>query len=210
MSKKIDQAISIIEYLLKKKKKRIEEYSRKSVTTENEKIFMGDETQMISACDVLIKEVKNGINKTLGKLPPQAVDLEVAILGAIILEKDGLPQIKSFLEPDHFYLESHKEIYKACLQIEQLDLSTIVIQLRKNGTLELVGGAYYIAELTSKVSSAAHLPFHARILIEFAMKRKLIQMCGEVLEEAYKDSSDCFEVLAIAENEVNEIKAWIK
>jgi replicative DNA helicase len=210
MNKKLDESISIIQFLLKKKKKRIEDYSRKSVLTENEKIFIGDETQMINACEVLIKEIKNGIAKTLGKLPPQADDLEKKVLGAIILESQCLPKVRDFLKYEHFYTEQHQEIYKACLMITPLDLSTMVIQLRKNGTLEAAGGAYYLAELTSLVSQATHIEFHSRILIEFSIKRKLIQMCGEVLEEAYKDPSDCFEVLALAEKEVNEIKEWIK
>ena len=121
-----------------------------------------------------------------------------------------LDKVKAFLKPEHFYLEANRIIYQSCLELPSVDLSTLVIKLRQIGQLEHVGGAFYLAGLMSEVVSSLHLEFHARILIEFALKRKLILMCGEVFEEAYKDSSDCFEVLAIAEREVKEIQAWIK
>lgn len=209
MSKKTDQAITVIEYLLKKKQKRVEEYSRKSTTTENEKIFIGDETQLIANCRTLIQAIKDERNKNFGKIPPQATDLETAVLGAIILE-NKIEKVKSFLLPEHFYLQSNEIIYRTTLKLKVIDLSTIVIQLRHDGQLEAVGGAYYVAKLTEKVSSAAHVEFHARILVEMAIKRRLIMASGEILEEAYKDGSDCFEVLDIAEKQIQEIKTWIK
>ncbi|MCA6409852.1 MAG: replicative DNA helicase, partial [Cytophagales bacterium] len=93
------------------------------------------------------------ISGSLGKLPPQAIDLEEAILGALMLEKNALTAVVEFLRPDHFYTEQHKEIYNAIIDLfkatEPVDMRTVVAQLRKNAKLELVGGAYYIAELTS-------------------------------------------------------------
>src|SRR5882757_128854 len=118
------------------------------------------------------------ISESLGKLPPQAPDLEEAVLGALMLEKNALTAVVEFLRPDHFYSEQHKEIYTAIIDLfkssDPVDMRTVVAQLRKNGKLEIVGGAYYIAELTSKVSSAANIEYHARIIIEMAIKRELI------------------------------------
>src|SRR5882757_5104304 len=95
------------------------------------------------------------ISESLGKLPPQATDLEQAVLGALMLEKNALTAVIEFLRPDHFYSEQHKEIYTAIIDLfkssDPVDMRTVVAQLRKNGKLEIVGGAYYIAELTSKV-----------------------------------------------------------
>src|SRR5215211_6240675 len=102
------------------------------------------------------KLIPRDITESLGKLPPQALDLEEAVLGALMLEKNALNAVVEFLTPDHFYKDSHKEIYTAILDLfkdsEPVDMRTVVHQLRKNGKLELIGGAYYVAELTAKVS----------------------------------------------------------
>jgi hypothetical protein len=109
-----------------------------------------------------------------GRVPPQAIDLEEAVLGAIMLEKDALTNVIDILKPETFYKDSHKEIYAAIVDLfnnsEPVDLLTVTNRLRKKGKLDLVGGAYYITELTSKVNSAAHIEYHARIIIEKAIK----------------------------------------
>ena len=149
------------------------------------------------------------ISESLGKLPPQAIDLEEAILGALMLEKNALTAVIEFLRPDHFYTEQHKEIYNAIIDLfkatEPVDMRTVVAQLRKNAKLELVGGAYYIAELTSKVSSAANIEYHARIIIEMAIKRDLIQIASQVHHEAYEDTTDVFELLDKTEQSIFQI-----
>ena len=97
----------------------------------------------------------------LGKLPPQALELEEAVLGAIMLETSAHASVAGFLKDVHFYKESHQMIYRAVTSLvamqEPVDMHTVTEQLRKDGTLEQAGGAYYIALLTSKVSSSAHL-----------------------------------------------------
>ncbi len=137
--------------------------------------------------------------ESLGKMPPQAVDLEEAVLGALMLEKDAINHVVDILNAESFYKNSHQEIYKAIVQLfnnqEPVDILTVTNQLRKNGTLELAGGSYYITELTSKVSSAAHVEFHARIITEKAIKRELIRIATEVHKEAYEDTTDVFDLL---------------
>ncbi len=149
------------------------------------------------------------ISESLGKLPPQAPDLEEAILGALMLEKKALTDVVEFLRPEHFYSDQHKEIYTAIIDLfkssEPVDMRTVVAQLRKNGKLEIVGGAYYIAELTSKVSSAANIEYHARIIIEMAIKRDLIQIASQVHHEAYEDTTDVFELLDKTEQSIFQI-----
>jgi replicative DNA helicase len=145
----------------------------------------------------------------LGKLPPQALDLEEAVLGALMLEKNALNAVVEFLKPEHLYTEAHQEIYAAIVELfknsEPVDMRTVVNQLRKNGKLELVGGAYYIAELTSKVSSAANIEYHARVIIEMAIKRNLIQIASQVHSDAYEDTTDVFELLDKTEQSIFEI-----
>ncbi len=155
------------------------------------------------------KLLARDISESLGKLPPQAVDLEEAILGALMLEKNALTAVVEFLRPDHFYKEQHKEIFTAIIDLfkasEPVDMRTVVAQLRKNAKLELVGGAYYIAELTSKVSSAANIEYHARIIIEMAIKRDLIQIASQVHQDAYEDTTDVFELLDKTEQSIFQI-----
>jgi replicative DNA helicase len=149
------------------------------------------------------------ISDSLGKLPPQALDLEEAILGALMLEKNALTAVVEYLRQDHFYSEQHREIFAAIIDLfkssEPVDMRTVVAQLRKNGKLELVGGAYYIAELTSKVSSAANIEYHSRIIIEMAIKRDLIQIASQVHHDAYEDTTDVFELLDKTEQSIFQI-----
>jgi replicative DNA helicase len=155
------------------------------------------------------KILTRDISESLGKLPPQALDLEDAVLGALMLEKNALNAVVEFLKPEHFYKESHKEIYDAIVTLfkesEPVDMRTVVNQLRKSGKLELIGGAYYIAELTAKVSSAANIEYHARVIIEMAIKRDLIQIASQIHHDAYEDVTDVFELLDKTEQSIFQI-----
>ncbi len=155
------------------------------------------------------RPVPRDIVEGLGKLPPQALDLEEAILGALMLEKNALTAVIEFLRPDHFYKDHHQDIYTAIVDLfknsEPVDMRTVVAQLRKVGKLELVGGAFTIAELTSKVSSAANIEYHSRYIIEMAIKRELIQIASVVQHDAYEDTTDVFELLDKAEQSIFKI-----
>src|SRR5688572_2392647 len=157
------------------------------------------------------KLIPRDISESLGKLPPQALDLEEAVLGALMLEKNALNAVVEFLKPEHFYKEAHQEIYSAILTLfkasEPVDMRTVVHQLRKNAKLELIegNGAYYIAELTSKVSSAANIEYHARIIIEMAIKRNLIEIASQIHTDAYEDTTDVFELLDKTEQSIFKI-----
>lgn len=155
------------------------------------------------------KLIPRDISESLGKLPPQALDLEEAVLGALMLEKNALNAVVEFLKPEHFYDDRHKEIYTAIIDLfkatEPVDMRTVVNQLRKNGKIELIGGAYYIAELTSKVSSAANIEYHSRVIMEMAIKRTLIEVASQIHQDAYEDTTDVFELLDKTEQAVFEI-----
>src|ERR1700741_4337264 len=103
-----------------------------------------------------------------GKLQPQAVDLEEAVLGAIMLEKEALSVVIDILKPESFYKPAHQHIYKAITELfnssERVDILTVTNYLKKSGDLELVGGAYFISHLANRVASAANVEFHARIV----------------------------------------------
>lgn len=207
----VDDSIMIIEFGIKRKLKVIKQVEAKIEITENEKIKIGQEYDFIRHVRKLIDNTRKAFNANLGKVPPAAVDLEEVILGALMLENSGL-EVVSFLKPEHFYNTPHQIIYQAILDLynfrQPIDMRTVVNQLRKNGTIEQIGGAHYIAELTSKVSSSANVAYHARCMVEFAIKRSLIMMCSEILLEAYDDTSDCFVLLGKAENKINQISEW--
>lgn len=143
------------------------------------------------------------------KLPPQALDLEESVLGALMLEKDALTTVIDILKPESFYREAHHEIYRAIVQLfnaaEPIDLRTVVNQLRKNGKLEAVGGAYYLTSLTTRVSAASNIEFHARAIAEYAIKRALISIATEVHQSAYEDTQDIFELLDQTEQALFEV-----
>jgi replicative DNA helicase len=145
----------------------------------------------------------------LGKLPPQATDLEEAVLGALMLEKDALSSVIDILMPEVFYKDSHQKIFKAIrLLFEKsspVDILTVTAQLRLQGELEMIGGAYYITELTNRVASAANIEFHSRIIIQKYIQRELIRISSEVIQNAYEETTDVFDLLDRAEKNLFEI-----
>ena len=145
----------------------------------------------------------------LGKLPPQAVDLEEAVLGALMLEKDALTTVIDILKPESFYKDANQEVYKAIVDLfnnsEPVDMLTVANQLRELGKLEVVGGAYYLTELTSRVNSAANVEFHARIVAEQAIKRELIRISSEIQKDAFEDTTDAFMLLDRTEQALFEV-----
>lgn len=144
-----------------------------------------------------------------GKLPPQATELEEAVLGALMIEKDALTTVVDILQPASFYKEAHQRIYNAILILfgksEPIDLLTVTSQLRSLGELEFVGGAQYLARLTSKVNSAANIEWHARIISQSAIKRDMIRVAGDILRDAFEDTTDVFNLLDRTEQTFFEI-----
>ncbi len=143
------------------------------------------------------------------RLTPQALDLEESVLGALMLEKDALTSVIEILKPESFYKQAHQEIYQAIVQLfndaEPVDIRTVVNQLRKNGKLDFVGGAYYVTSLTTRVNSAANIEFHARLILEYAIKRELIAIATAVQKNAYEDTTDIFALLDHTEQSLFEI-----
>ena len=138
-----------------------------------------------------------------GKIPPKAIDLEEAVLGACMIEKEALDAIIDILSADAFYTDAHQKIYKAIKQLygatKPIDILTVADQLRTNGELEDIGGPYYLAELTNRIASAANVEFHARIVAQKYIQRELIRVSSNIIKDAYEDTTDVFELLDEAE-----------
>lgn len=155
------------------------------------------------------KRVISDLTKGMGKVPPQAPDLEEAVLGALMLEKDALTEVVEVLQPETFYVDKHKAIYTAIVDLFQLsdpiDLLTVINRLRTTGELERAGGEYYVAKLTSKVNSASNIEYHARIIAERAIKRSLIGIASEIEKDAYEETVDVFELLDRTEKHLFDV-----
>lgn len=151
----------------------------------------------------------NNLVSGMGKLPPQAVDLEEAVLGALMLEKDALSAVIDILKPEVFYKDSHQKIFAAIHNLFQksspIDILTVTSELRQQGALELVGGAFYITELTNRVVSAANIEYHARIISQKYIQRELIRISTEIINNAYEDTTDIFDLLDHAEKNLFDI-----
>lgn len=144
-----------------------------------------------------------------GKVPPQAKDLEEAVLGAIMLEKTAFDTVIEILKPECFYVEANQRIYRAMQGLSQksqpIDILTVVEELKVREELDMVGGPYYVTKLTNAVVSAANIEAHARIILQKFIQRELIRISGEIIGDAYEDSTDVFDLLDDAEGKLFEI-----
>lgn len=144
-----------------------------------------------------------------GKVPPQAVDLEEAVLGALMLDRDALSNAIEIIRSEFFYKMEHQLIFKAIHTLfeksKDVDIMTVIQELAHEGHLEEVGGAYYVSQLTNRVVSAAHIEYHARILSEKFMQRELIRISTETIKEAYDETNDVLDLLDKAEQNLMDI-----
>ncbi len=144
-----------------------------------------------------------------GKLPPQAIEVEHAVLGAIMIDKDAFPAVMEILSEESFYVQSHQSIFAAMIQLfedsKPIDMLTVAEQLRKDGALDMVGGPVALIDLTNKVASSANIEFHARILAQKHIQRELITVSNSIIEEAYEDTTDVFDLLDESEQKLFSI-----
>lgn len=144
-----------------------------------------------------------------GKTPPQAIELEEAVLGALMLDQNALTNTIEIIKPEYFYKPEHEIIFKAIVSLfektQPVDILTVVETLRSTGKLEAAGGAYYVSQLTSRVASAAHIEYHARILSQKYIQRELIRVSTETLTESYDETTDVIELLDKTEQRLMDI-----
>lgn len=168
-----------------------------------------------------IKKFKGELKKTFpksessatvfehGKIPPQAIDLEKLVLGAIMLESDAVNKTIDVLKPEMFYKEAHLRIFKAIQDLfsesEPIDIQTVVNQLKSEGELDIVGGAYYVSSLTANVASSANIEYHSRIIAQKFIQRELIRISSEIIKDAFEDTTDVFNLLDKAESNLFEV-----
>ena len=154
------------------------------------------------------KIIKVGTNE-YGKLPPQAVELEDSVLGAIMLAKEAFASVADLLRPEVFYKDQNRLIYEAIRTLSSkdkpIDMLSVGEQLKANGTLEQVGGTVYLSELTRRVASTAHLRYHAEIIAQKSVARDLIAVAADIEERGFDETQDVEELMQIAEASIFEV-----
>ena len=156
-----------------------------------------------------IKSAPDLSSMVYGKVPPQAKELEEAVLGAIMLEKSAFDTVIEILKPECFYVESHQRIFRSMQSLQQknqpIDILTVVEELKFREELDVVGGPYFVTRLTNSVISSANIEAHSRIVLQKFIQRELIRISGEIIGDAYEDSTDVFDLLDDAESKLFEI-----
>ncbi len=141
-----------------------------------------------------------------GRLPPQAPDLEEAVLGAMMLEKNAVNEAIDILVPDSFYVDANRRIFEAIQHLfrtdQPIDILTVTQELKKRAELDIVGGAFYISQLTNRVASSANVQFHARIISQKHLMREMIRISASTIQDAYDESTDVFELLDRTEQQM--------
>lgn len=142
--------------------------------------------------------------------PPQAVEAEAAVLGAILLDPEALPKVLHFLKPEHFYIPAHRRIYEAMLNLferkEPYDIITVTAELRRMKQLETIGDQPFLSSLLDTVLTAAHCEEHARLVLKKAIQRQLIQTATEIVQAAYHEDRDAEELLEQAESKIFQLR----
>ncbi len=142
----------------------------------------------------------------MGKLPPQSIELEESVLGALMIDKDAYITVSDILRPETFYKEQHQRIYEAIVSLSQqeqpIDILSVTEKLKSLGTLEEAGGVLYLSDLTRRVASAAHLSYHAQLIAQKATAREMIHMAVKIEEMAYDETQDVEELMGMAESEI--------
>ncbi|MBE2274270.1 MAG: replicative DNA helicase [Flavobacteriales bacterium] len=150
-----------------------------------------------------------------GIQPPNAVEFEKLVLGTCLIDQKGLEHVEKIISDnvEVFYDPRHKEIYRAIFWLKsnnsQVDMMTVIQQLKKTNELSNAGGDHYIIDLTMGVSSSAHIEYHCRIVWEKYIKRKIIESGNQMVQRAYREDVDVFELLDFTSTEINKVHDYL-
>lgn len=156
-----------------------------------------------------LKASSTTIDTSYGHLQPQALDVERLVLGALMIDKDAFSVVSEFLKPQTFYEPRNQKIYQAIqtLNVDEhpVDISTVIEELKREGTLDDIGGPSYVLQLSHDVASSAHIEYHAHILAQKFLARQLISYAGNIETKAFDESIDVNELMQEAEGSLFEL-----
>lgn len=157
-----------------------------------------------------LKFLTNQVGPVMGKLPPQAIDIEEAVLGSIMSDSSCMVDIIGYVTAEVFYKESHQEIFRAAMELyhtnKPIDILTVTKQLKENGKIDIAGGAYYVTMLTGRIASTANIEHHARILMELWAKREIIKTSSAGIQKAYADGENVFTLMDQLSAEIDTLQ----
>ncbi|MCL0082996.1 replicative DNA helicase [Thermodesulfovibrionales bacterium] len=157
----------------------------------------------------IVREIGRGMAPEINRLPPQNIEAEQSVLGAIILDNEALPKAIEALSPDDFYKEAHRRLYKSIIALfernEPIDIVTLTDYLRKSDEIEAVGGISYLSYLANSIPTSANIRYHAKIVSEKSMLRALIRTATQITSEVYENSRDADEVIDYAQKMIFDI-----
>jgi replicative DNA helicase len=177
-------------------------------------LYTNYQTHVIERTELVKKTPLNLLTKRiddvdLGRKSPQSIEMEKAILAAIMIDKDAIDTVREILNENSFYLPAHQKIFVAALKIssrnEPIDLGLIAEQLQRDGVLEMCGGPTYLIELSNTVASSANVEFHSRIVAQKFISRELIKMGNEMIKNGYDSTKDVFETLDETESKIYQL-----
>jgi replicative DNA helicase len=149
------------------------------------------------------------INAQYGKLPPQAIEVEEAVIGALMLERDAYVTVADIIDTDSFYKEEHRKIFEAIKYLstheKPVDLLMVTQELKDRNQLDEIGGAAFITQLTRRVASAAHIEFHARIIAQKYIQRELIRVSSEIQAKSYDETIDVDDLIDFSETSLFKV-----
>jgi replicative DNA helicase len=155
------------------------------------------------------RKKKSVIDLEQGRIPPQAVDFEEAVLGAVLIDNSAINQVIDILKPESFYKEENQIIFEIVKDLfgdsQPVDILTVANELRTRGKLTDVGGEFYLVSLSQKVPSSAHSEFHARIIVQKHIQREMIRVASGIIDKAFDETTDVFELLDDAEQDLFEV-----
>jgi replicative DNA helicase len=158
---------------------------------------------------IIRRTTESGLERPEGRVPPQAVEIEAQVLGAMLIEREAITKVIELLDDEAFHAEYHRKIFQAMIALfersEPVDTITLAEELRRRGHLEVIGGEPYLVELTMKVTSAANVEYHARIILEKSLLRGLITTSSTIASRAFNQSEDAFDLLDAAEQSIFQI-----
>jgi len=151
----------------------------------------------------------NSFDEVLGKIPPQAIELEVAVLGALLIQSDAIFQVMQILKPECFYKPIHRDIYQAILDLginnDPVDIMTVANELKAKQKLDEIGGELYLSELTERVATSSHIEYHAKLVYQKFIQRELIRTATDIQKKSYDDNEDVDDLINYAEASIFKV-----
>lgn len=157
------------------------------------------------------KSEQRAIDNGYGKIPPQCIEIEEAVIGAMLIDSACITEVADTLKPEHFYKETHRVTYEAIMELHNssrsVDMLTVIQALKSSGNLDLVGGAYAVSKFTQKIATSINIDSHSKLIIQEYIRRETILEMHRTVGSAYNDQEDIFDIINGSINKLSQLVA---